>query len=81
MTAPRYFVELLFKGLGRVPTTRHERVSAIAIHWNYATALNIVVLVNCGRTHRSLHSNRRCADAENDGGTPDGAHHHVHDPT
>jgi uncharacterized protein len=45
MVLAGYIVELLFNGLGLVPTTRHARVTEAAIQWNYTTVLNIVALL------------------------------------
>jgi uncharacterized membrane protein YraQ (UPF0718 family) len=45
MVAAGYLVELVFSGLGLVPTTRHARVGEIAIHWDYTSVLNIAALV------------------------------------
>ena len=44
MVLAGYVVEFLFSGLGLVPTTRHARVTEMAIHWDYTTVLNIVAL-------------------------------------
>jgi hypothetical protein len=44
MVAAGYIVELLFSGLGLVPTKRNARVGEIAIHWDYTSVLNIVAL-------------------------------------
>lgn len=45
MALTGYLIELLFQGLGLVPTGRHAKVIDIGIHWNYTTALNIAFLV------------------------------------
>ena len=45
MVAAGYIVQFLFSGLGLVPTTRHAKVGATAIHWDYTTVLNIVALL------------------------------------
>jgi uncharacterized membrane protein YraQ (UPF0718 family) len=44
MVVAGYVVELVFGGLGLVPTTRHAHVTEMAIHWNYTTVLNIAAL-------------------------------------
>ena len=44
MVLAGYAVELLFNGLGLVPTVRNAKVGEIAIHWDYTTILNIVAL-------------------------------------
>jgi len=48
MVLAGYAVELLFNGLGLVPTVRHAKVGETAIHWDYTTALNIVALTGAG---------------------------------
>jgi hypothetical protein len=45
MVAAGYVVELLFSGLGLVPTARNAKVGEMAIHWDYTSVLNIVALV------------------------------------
>jgi len=45
MALAGYAVEFLFGGLGLVPTTRHAKVTEMAIHWNYTTALDLVALL------------------------------------
>jgi uncharacterized protein len=37
-------VELLFNGLGLVPSERDAKVEMASVHWNYTTVLNIVFL-------------------------------------
>jgi uncharacterized membrane protein YraQ (UPF0718 family) len=44
MSMAGYVVELLFGGLGLIPTTRTARVTEAAVSWNYTTWLNIVFL-------------------------------------
>ena len=39
MALAGYIVELLFSGLGLVPTDRHAKVTEMAIHWNYTERL------------------------------------------
>jgi uncharacterized membrane protein YraQ (UPF0718 family) len=45
MTLAGYAIELLFNGLGLVPTTRAAKVAEQGITWNYTTVLNIVFLL------------------------------------
>ena len=40
-----YVVELLFGGLGLIPTGRHAKVTEGRVQWNYTTVLNIIFLV------------------------------------
>jgi uncharacterized membrane protein YraQ (UPF0718 family) len=44
MVAAGYLVELIFGGLGLIPSGRHARVIEAAIQWNYTTVLNIIFL-------------------------------------
>jgi hypothetical protein len=44
MASAGYVIELLFSGLGLVPSARHARVTEMSIHWDYTTILNIVAL-------------------------------------
>ena len=48
MVAAGYLVELLFGGLGLIPTERNAKVVEASIQWNYTTVLNIVFLVLAG---------------------------------
>ncbi|MGH9045711.1 MAG: permease, partial [Acidimicrobiales bacterium] len=45
MVVAGFLVELLFNGLGLVPTLRNARVGEIAIHWDYTTYLNVAALI------------------------------------
>jgi uncharacterized protein len=45
MVLAGYLVELLFSGLGLVPTARNAKVMEVAVSWDYTTILNIVALV------------------------------------
>ena len=45
MVRAGYVVELLFGGLGLIPTRRHATVGERPSRWNYTTVLNIVFLV------------------------------------
>jgi uncharacterized membrane protein YraQ (UPF0718 family) len=44
MVAAGYLVELIFGGLGLIPSGRHAKVMEAAIQWNYTTVLNIIFL-------------------------------------
>jgi uncharacterized membrane protein YraQ (UPF0718 family) len=44
MAAAGYLTELIFGGLGLVPSERHAKVLEASIRWNYTTVLNIVFL-------------------------------------
>jgi uncharacterized protein len=45
MVGAGYVVELVFGALGLVPSTRHAKVTEVAVSWNYTTVLNIVFLL------------------------------------
>ena len=45
MAIAGYLVELLFGGLGLIPTGRHAKVVEASIHWDYTTVLNIIFLM------------------------------------
>jgi len=48
MVLAGYLVELLFGGLGLVPSSRHAKVMESAIRWNYTTVLDIFFLLVAG---------------------------------
>ena len=78
MVLAGYVIELLFGGLGLVPTSRHAKVTAMAIHWNYTAVLNIVALVvAAGLIYRFVRTGGVPMLAMMGGG-PDGWHGHEH---
>jgi hypothetical protein len=48
MVAGGYLIELLFDGLGLIPSGRHAKVVEASIQWNYTTVLNIIFIVVAG---------------------------------
>ena len=79
MVLAGYAVELLFSGLGLVPTVRNARVGEIAIHWDYTTALNIVALaVAAGLSYLFVRTGG-LPMLKMMGGSPDDEHHSGHD--
>jgi uncharacterized membrane protein YraQ (UPF0718 family) len=79
MVLAGYVVEFAFGGLGLVPTTRHAKVTDMAIHWNYTSVLNIVALaVAAGLIFRFVQSGALPMLKMMGGAPPDGAHGHVH---
>jgi uncharacterized protein len=48
MVLAGFIIELLFGGLGLVPTSRHAKVTEMAVHWDYTSVLNIVALAVAG---------------------------------
>ena len=52
MVLAGYVVELIFGGLGLVPTVRKAKVEEIAVHWNYTTVLDMAaLLMACGMVY------------------------------
>jgi uncharacterized protein len=45
MAVGGYLVELVFGGLGLIPSGRHAKVVQASVQWNYTTVLNIIFLV------------------------------------
>jgi hypothetical protein len=45
MVLAGYAVEFLFGGLGLIPTRRDAKVTEMAVHWNYTTALDLAALL------------------------------------
>jgi hypothetical protein len=48
MVSAGYVVELLFGGLGLVPSGRHAKVGEMAVRFDYTTVLNVVFLLVAG---------------------------------
>ena len=48
MVLAGYIVELVFGGLGLVPSARKAKVTEITVHWNYTTVLDIAALLVAG---------------------------------
>jgi len=80
MVIAGYVVDLLFNGLGLVPTARHARVGEVAIHWDYTSVLNIVALgVAAGLIYRFIATGGLPMLKMMGGAPPDTADHHPHD--
>jgi uncharacterized membrane protein YraQ (UPF0718 family) len=78
MVIAGYAVELLFSGLGLVPTQRDAKVGEIAIQWNYTTVLNIVAItVAVALVYRFIRTGG-VAMLKMMGGSPDGGDHSQH---
>src|SRR5216684_2643762 len=57
MVVAGYLVELLFGGLGLIPSGRHAKVIEAAVHWDYTTVLNIIfLLVAAGLVYQFVRS-------------------------
>lgn len=78
MVLAGYAVELLFGGLGLVPTERNAKVVQETIQWNYTTILNIVFLFfAAGLVYRFL-TTGGIPMLRTMGGGPDDSHDHHH---
>jgi uncharacterized protein len=76
MAVAGYVVELLFSGLGLVPTERNAKVTEMAIHWDYTSVLNIVALaVGVALVYQFVRTGGRPM-LKMMGGTPDNEHQH-----
>ena len=80
MVAGGYLIELLFDGLGLVPSGRHAKVVEASIQWNYTTVLNIVFLVLAGALLYRFVRSGGMPMLKMMGGSPDqhGGHDHSH---
>ena len=75
MVAAGYAVELIFGGLGLVPTERNAKVAQTSVSWNYTTVLNIVaLLVAAGLIFRFVQTGGGPM-LKMMGGKPEAAHH------
>ena len=84
MVAAGYLVELLFGGLGLIPSGRHAKVVEASIRWNYTTVLNIIFLLAAGGLIYRFVRTGGMPMLKMMGGSPDADHHndhghHVHD--
>ena len=78
MVLAGYAVELLFGGLGLIPTERHAKVVEETIQWNYTTILNIVfLLLAAGLLYRFV-TTGGIPMLRMMGGGPDDSHQHQH---
>ena len=81
MVAAGYVVELIFNGLGLVPSDRHARVGETALHWDYTSVLNIVALVlAAGLIYRFIRTGG-IAMLKMMGAGADGSSHRQHEHT
>jgi hypothetical protein len=78
MAVAGYLVELLFGGLGLIPSGRHAKVVEASIQWNYTTVLNIIFLVLAvGLIYRFVRTGGMPM-LKMMGGSPDSEHQHGH---
>jgi uncharacterized membrane protein YraQ (UPF0718 family) len=76
MVLAGYLVEIVFGGLGLVPSTRDAKVNEIAVQWNYTSVLNIVSLVVASGLVYRFVSTGGLPMLKMMGGPPDRAHGH-----
>lgn len=76
MVAAGYIIEVLFGGLGLVPTTRTANVTATGITWNYTTVLNIIFLLLAAALLVRFFRSGGATMLKMMGGNPDGHEHH-----
>ena len=69
-----YIVELLFGGLGLVPSKRTAKVDEMGITWNYTTVLNIAFLLLAAALVRRFFRSGGGPMLRMMGGSPDGEH-------
>ena len=75
-----YVIELLFAGLGLIPSGRHAKVVEAQVQWNYTTVLNIIFLALAGALLYRFVRTGGMPMLKMMGGSPDdhGAHDHPH---
>jgi hypothetical protein len=79
MAVAGYLVELLFGGLGLIPSGRHAKVVEASIRWDYSTVLNIIFLIlAAGLVYRFV-STGGMPMLKMMGGAPDSESQHGHD--
>ena len=78
MAVAGYLVELVFGGLGLIPTGRHAKVVQASVQWNYTTVLNIIFLVLAAALVYRFIRTGGVRMLKMMGGPPDGGHQHEH---
>jgi uncharacterized protein len=76
MAAAGYVVELIFGGLGLIPSPAHARIPDQGVSWDYTTWLNIVFLVLAAALIVRFVRTGGLAMLRMMGGSPDGHEHH-----
>jgi uncharacterized membrane protein YraQ (UPF0718 family) len=76
MVVAGYIIEVLFGGLGLIPTTRAANVTATGITWNYTTVLNIIFLLVAAALLVRFFRSGGTAMLKMMGGSLDGHEHH-----
>jgi uncharacterized protein len=76
MAAAGYVVELVFGGLGLIPSPAHARIPDQGVSWDYTTWLNIVFLALAAALIVRFARTGGLAMLRMMGGSPDGHEHH-----
>jgi uncharacterized protein len=76
MAAAGYVVELVFGGLGLIPSPAHARIPDQGVSWDYTTWLNIVFLAVAAALIVRFARTGGLAMLRMMGGSPDGHEHH-----
>jgi uncharacterized protein len=76
MAAAGYVVELIFGGLGLIPSPAHARIPDQGVSWDYTTWLNIVFLALAAALVTRFARTGGLAMLRMMGGSPDGREHH-----
>ncbi len=76
MAAAGYVVELVFGGLGLIPSPAHARIPDQGVSWDYTTWLNIVFLALAAALVVRFARTGGLAMLRMMGGSPDGHEHH-----
>ena len=78
MVAAGYLVELIFGGLGLVPSPEHARIPDEGITWNYTTVLNIIFVLLAAVLLVRFVRTGGVAMLRMMGGSPEAEHQHHH---
>ena len=78
MVLASYIIEIVFGGLGLVPSTRSANVTEAGITWNYTTVLNIIFLLLAVALLVRFFRTGGAAMLKMMGGSPDEQDHHQH---
>jgi hypothetical protein len=79
MVVAGYLVELLFGGLGLIPSGHHAKVVEASVQWNYTTVLNIIFLaLAAGLVYRFVRTGGMPM-LKMMGGSADSGHRHGHE--
>jgi uncharacterized protein len=79
MVAAGYVVELVFGGLGLIPSRDQAKIPDQGVSWNYTTWLNIIFLILAAALIIRFVRTGGVAMLRMMGGSPDGHEHEHHD--